>query len=362
MFTAKSASPLDMIGPFPYPLFDQAAERKLTLITAPPGYLLADSLVGTIMRLDRPLIWLRLGAEDSDPATLLLSIIFAVQRLLPEFGIETVAAMRAKPGPIFSWPPLFSSLGRELHELLYSTTAFVFENLETLAAKPETLQLLGSHLLPSFPDQSSCFLISNQGMSSCDIPEVAHRIDMKDLQLDSSALVSLADCLGAPLPARQIQRIAMLSEGRAEVLVGICLACNLLGTEYLAKELERTRNRNVLLENLTRTLIDQTDAQAQQALGLLVQLGYIHPTLLGNSLQGKLSVDAPWFQQLAEDWERFRRFWRPLLQSNLDVKVLPNPALVYHLREQADRSGGVTPGGAVIPMGWGRREYCQGGL
>ena len=164
MFTAKSVSPLDKIGPYPYPLFDQAADRNLTLITAPPGYLLADSLVGTIVRRDRPLIWLRLGAEDSDPATLLLSIIFAVQRMLPDFGVETVAAMRAKPGPIFSWPPLYSSLGRELHELLYSTTAFVFENLETLTAKPETLQLLGSYLLPSFPNQSSCILISNQGM------------------------------------------------------------------------------------------------------------------------------------------------------------------------------------------------------
>jgi DNA-binding SARP family transcriptional activator len=330
MFTAKSVSPLDKIGPYPYPLFDQAAERKLTLITAPPGYLLADSLVGTIMRRDRPLIWLRLGAEDGDPATLLLSIIFAVQRMLPDFGVETLAAMRAKPGPIYSWPPLFSSLGRELHELLYSTTAFVFENLETLTAKPETLQLLGYHLLPSFPNQSSCFLISNQGMSSRDIPELAHRIDVKDIQLDSSALVSLAECLGTPLPARQIQRIAMLSEGRAEVLVGICLASNLLGTEYLAKELERTRNRNELLENLTRTLIDQTDAQAQQALGLLVQLGYIHPSLIGKTLKEKLSVDAPWLQQLAEDWERFRRFWRPLLRNNLSGKILPNPALVNH--------------------------------
>ena len=123
----------------------------------------------------------------------------------------------------------------------------------------------------------------------------------------------------------------MLSEGRGEVLVGICLACNLLGTEYLAKELERTRNRNELLENLTRALIAQTDAQAHRTLGLLLQLGYIHPTLLGKSLQGKLSVDAPWLQQLAEDWERFDDFGVLSCRAICNVKVLPNPALVYQI-------------------------------
>ena len=331
MFTAKFASPLDHIGPYPFPVFDQAAEHGLTLITAPPGYLLDDSLAGLIARQDRPLIWLRLGPEDSDPATLLLSIISSVRRLRADFGVETIAAMRARPGPIFRWPPLFRSLGDELHETLDPSTVLVFENLELLAAGYETMNLLGAYILPSLPKQAPCILISNQRLPPATIPEDAQRFDAKDLRLDNLACISLAERINASLPPKQLQRVAQLSDGLPEVLVGICAACNLLGKEYMAKELGQTRSVDDLLQTITQALVTQVDAQTQQTLGLLVQLGYSHPSLIGQTMKGDLSVDAPWFQQLTEDWERFRRIWRPLLQKNLGQSHLQNVALLNHV-------------------------------
>jgi tetratricopeptide (TPR) repeat protein len=232
------------------------------------------------------------------------------------------------PGPIFSWPPLFTSLGRELHETLDPSTVLVFENLEVLAAGDETLRLLSSHILQSLPNQAPCILISNQRLPSSAISEHAQRFDAKELRLDNLASLSLAERISTSLPEKQIQQVALLSEGRPEVLVGLCMACNCLKSTLWNGQ---TRSVDELLQTITRALIAQVDSQAQQALGLLVNLGYSHPSLIGKSLEGHLSADAPWFQLLTEDWERFRRLWRPLLLHNLSPSRLQNDALVNHL-------------------------------
>ena len=350
MFTAKSASPLDGIGPYHYPVFDTITERKLSVITAPRGYLLSDSLAGRIMRQARPLVWLRMDQEDRDPATLLLSIISAVRRQQPDFGNETTGLMREKPGPIYGWAPLFAVLGSELRESLDPTTILVFEKLDRLEEGPGAIWLLGSQLIPAIPSTAACILISNQEIPSVALTERAVRWEANDLRLNDQAFLSLVDCIGTPRLAGHINQLEALSEGRPEVLAGICMACNLLGMDYMLKEFERTRSMDDLLENTTRALIGQTDIQSRQALGLLVHLEYNHPKLIENTLKVHLLAEAPWFQPLVEDWERIRGIWRSPLQRNLETTNLQDNEQIKRLGETLVKEGALSQ--AVRLYGW----------
>ena len=106
-FVAKSAAPNAPHGTLRHAALDQAATTALdqaattalTLFNAPAGYLLTDSLAATLAEQGRPTLWLRLGQEDRDPATFLISLIAAAQRLSPEIGAATLEQMRRHPGP-----------------------------------------------------------------------------------------------------------------------------------------------------------------------------------------------------------------------------------------------------------------------
>ncbi|HWQ13429.1 MAG TPA: hypothetical protein VNL77_11540, partial [Roseiflexaceae bacterium] len=73
---AKSAAPLPLAPALSLPAIGQA-EAGVTLIAAPPAYLLPERLAAALVVRGRAVIWLRLGPEDEDPACLLLSLIGA---------------------------------------------------------------------------------------------------------------------------------------------------------------------------------------------------------------------------------------------------------------------------------------------
>jgi hypothetical protein len=95
-FVAKSAAPNAPHETLRHPTLDHAAMGTLTLFNAPTGDLLADNLAATLAEHGRPILWLRLGHEDSDPATFLVTLI-AAQRLYPEIRAATFEQMRRHP-------------------------------------------------------------------------------------------------------------------------------------------------------------------------------------------------------------------------------------------------------------------------
>lgn len=113
-FAAKSAAPYATRSSIPHLSLERAAAGGNTMFVAPPGYLLTEHLMAVLSEGGRPIMWLRFGSEDHDPATLLLSLIGAAQRLCPGAGMATLEQMRRQPGPLTRWPPLFAWEG-EIH-------------------------------------------------------------------------------------------------------------------------------------------------------------------------------------------------------------------------------------------------------
>ena len=108
-FTAKSAAPLVAHVPIPLAALEQAADDHMTVFTAPPGYLPAGALAATLSRRQRTTLWLRLGPEDRDAGTLLISLVAAMQRIRPGAGAFGNAAIRINT-------PVFDNLGTWKHE------------------------------------------------------------------------------------------------------------------------------------------------------------------------------------------------------------------------------------------------------
>ena len=59
---------------------------------------------------------------------LLVSLITAVQRRLPNFGQATLELMCRRPGPVAGWPPTFAGLAEGLNEALSARDALVLEH------------------------------------------------------------------------------------------------------------------------------------------------------------------------------------------------------------------------------------------
>src|SRR6266536_4680311 len=113
-FVAKSAMPCEALLVSGRPAYDHAADGGLTLLSAPPGYLLGEDIAASLTRHGRSAVWLRLGSEDHDPGTLLASLVDTMRRRYPALGNATAELMRREPGPVTGWQGLFESVAAEL--------------------------------------------------------------------------------------------------------------------------------------------------------------------------------------------------------------------------------------------------------
>jgi ATP/maltotriose-dependent transcriptional regulator MalT len=69
--------------------FEDVANGMTTLLDAPSGYVLTEDLASAFTRLNRHPLWLRVGLEDRDPATFLLSVVTSARRIHHDAGQAT---------------------------------------------------------------------------------------------------------------------------------------------------------------------------------------------------------------------------------------------------------------------------------
>jgi DNA-binding SARP family transcriptional activator len=323
LFAAKSAAPYTAgRAILRQPVLEQAASGGLTLFNAPAGYLLADSLAATLAEQDRPTLWLRLGPEDHDPATFLISLIAGAQRLHPGAGMVTLEQMRRRPGPTFGWPPLFAHLAHELSEALPAYTALVLEHIHHLNSGSPTLGLLGHHLLPALPADFTCILTAHHRLPPA-LPARARHINTGHLKLDARQASALAESVGE-FPTDAMRRAVALVKGRAVALSGLLAASEALGPDFVRQAIARATSADNLLARVAEAWLASAETGVIQSLALTMRLEYNHPALAVALLEGKTPPPGPWLQPLADGWARVRRLWHAPLRSALHAGVTPN--------------------------------------
>jgi DNA-binding SARP family transcriptional activator len=332
-FIAKSAAPTESNSAAALWTFERAAAGGLTLFTAPPGYLPADGLADTLRRQGRQTHWIRLGPEDRDPGTLLLSILAAVQHQHPGFGLSTLELMRRRPGPVMGWPPLFGRLAAELAEVLPQSAALVFEHAHHLVRAQQTLALLGSTVLPAVDLDVACVLMSHQGLPPAALPANLVRRSTRDLRLSAANVQQLLQRHAPALGRESALRVAALCRGGAAALAGIWEASALLGATVVERAVRRTRRVQDLLAELVAVWLQLAGVDAYRAVGLTLRLEYSHPALTGAVLGEARLPPGPWLQALAGDWSRIRTIWREPLWSVLGPSRLPGRDALHRAAE-----------------------------
>ncbi|HEY3229474.1 MAG TPA: BTAD domain-containing putative transcriptional regulator [Roseiflexaceae bacterium] len=323
-FAAKSAAPCAASLNLRHPVLDHAAKGGITLFAAPRGYLLTDSLAAALAEHKRPTLWLRLGPEDGDPATFLVSLIAAAQRLCPGVGQATQEHMRRQPGPIVGWPALFAHLGQELAAALPPSGALVLEDSHHLNDTHPTLALVGAHLLPALPRTVACILTADHRLPAGALPADTVHVGANELSLDPRAALELAERADTELSTACVRRMVALTEGRAVVHAGLCAASAMLGSALIEQAVERATSGDDLLARVARAGLMVADADAQRVLALTMRLEYSHPALLQAALGEGTLPAGPWLQPLADGWTRIRSVWHAPLRAALRAGAIPS--------------------------------------
>ena len=328
-FIAKSAAPRGSNSAAAHWTFDRAAAGGLTLFTAPPGYLLAEGLSDALRRQGRQMHWIRLGPEDSDPGTLLLSVLAAVQHQHPGFGLSTLELIRRQPGPVMGWPPLFGRLAAELAEVMPGPAALVFEHVHFLGRAHRTLALLGSTLLPALNLDTACVLMSHEDLPLAALPASIVRRSTRDLRLSAATVQQLLHRTAPTLGREAALRAAALCRGGAAALAGVWEASTLLGATVVERAIHRARRGQDLLAALASAWLQMIGTDARRVVALTLLLEYSHPTLTGAVLGETLLPPGPWLQSLAGDWSRVRTIWRDPLWAVLASSRLPGRDVLH---------------------------------
>ena len=336
---AKSAVPSTGNFRLRIPSLNHVTTDRVSIFTAPDGYLPTESLASTLYEQRRPVLWLNLDPEDADPATFLVSLIQAAQRLHAGVGAMTLAQMRSRPGPAFGWQSSFVHLAQEFTQSLPGDTAIVLERASRLYHAPQTLALTCHSLVPVLPSTMALIMISDQLPPKTAFPFQVHRTVVDDLRITTPEMLGDATPVQSTLPVTSIRRAIALTQGRAVALAGLLDAESRLGQRFVQEAIERARNLDDLLTRVALMWQASANRNSRQAVALAVQLGYCHPDVIrAGIILGEVPV-GPWLQSLADGWARVRQIWESPLQALFNVKQILNRDILHRVAEYWARAG-----------------------
>ena len=312
---------------------------KLALIQAAPGYLLTESLAASLEEQGQVLLWLRLGWEDFDPATCLLSLISTFQEHSEKIGTATLEAMRRLPGPIQGWPALFAQLGDEIREHMQESFILVLENLENLTRAPQTWMLLGNHFLPALPRQASVSLISQVNLPGHSLREQPEVITTNELRLPAEVSEHQFQNWESISEKECLRQAVHLVNGSMVGISGLCMAAQLLGEAYVKDVLKHRTTQAEVFAQIAQDWLDTLDKLEIQSTDTLTSLGYNHPDI-NQSLTGRSMISpAPWTQQLNAGWIRPHRIWLSGIERALRLHASSHKESIHCLANYLCRSG-----------------------
>jgi DNA-binding SARP family transcriptional activator len=303
-----------------HPAFDDAAEPELTLFDAADDSLPTEGLAAALVRKSRRPIWLRLGPQDRDPGTFLVSLATSAAR----FGAAnvTLELMRTKPGPVYGWPSLFARLGAEMGGRLSKGGALVLENVQHAWDRTATFTLLSTELLPALGRAVPCVLVAC-GSPPHEPPDAWAWRSRDDFNLPLTTARQALDEIGWPSSRHAPEQVTALA-ARPAVLAAIRAARSSAGPRALASVLERAHGEEDLLTQLAGVLLAATSEDGRRALALALWVEYTHPAMTSAVTGESRLPRGLWIQSLEDGWSRVRNNWRGPLCAALGQRFMPS--------------------------------------
>ena len=313
--------------------FADLVRGGITVFEDPEGCLPTEHLAPALRETGQRPIWLRLGPEDRDPGTFLLSAVTAVRQCCPDFGEASLGLMRAQPGPVYGWPALFAHLARELMERLAGGRALILEDPHDIWSRSTVFPLIRTYLLPMLAPVAPCVLITRRSPAA-DAPSRSVRLREPELRVpDTVADGVLAECaprLGTRLRGRALTVIG----GRQTVIAGLQAVREASGEGGVAPLLKYARNWEHLLARIAGTLLRDADDDGRSGLGLMLRTEYAHPALMGAAIGAGPLPAGPWLQFLEDGWTRIRPCWHRPLQAALGRRAVVRRDMLHGVADR----------------------------
>ncbi len=299
----------------------------------PEACLPTEQIAAVLRRTGQRPIWLRLGPEDRDPGSFLLSAITAARRCHPGIGEASLALMQAQPGPVYGWPALFAHLGYELRECLADRGALILEDPHDIWSRSALFPLVRTQFLPVLAAVAPCVLVTRRSLGAGALGDWA-RLREPELRVpDAMTDQVLAEC--APhLGTRLRERALAVIGGRQTVITGLQAVCAGTGEDAVAPLLMHARTPEQLLARIAGTLLRHTGDEGRSTLGLALRTEYAHPAFTGTALAGGSQPDGPWLQSLEDGWARIRPCWRRPLQAVLGRHAAPGSDVLHRAADR----------------------------
>ncbi|HEY9088622.1 MAG TPA: BTAD domain-containing putative transcriptional regulator [Anaerolineaceae bacterium] len=324
---AKFAAPVVFPDQWISPVVDMAFRGRLSLFTAPSGYLPTSQIATLAHRWDTPLIWLRAGEEDRDPGVLLTSLISALQKIEARAGSETLAAMRRQPGPVSGWAPLFAAAAREYAAALPDGALLAIEHAGKLSGS-SCLELLGAHFLPLLPEPIVVMITSHEPLPPRSFPLQPQQFRERDLQINAQTGWDALNRMRSSLTDQALHRAITLGEGRVGLLENLGQASQVLDPALVARNLDESRSLDDLLMRLTRAWVGALPPGASYLAQMAVQLNDFHPEMMRSVINAGLPDAPSWLQPLDGGWQRVLCSWQPPLRLTLKTLQRTEPLLL----------------------------------
>ena len=335
-FEAKTLIPRGSDPEAVHRAFDDAAGGDLTILDAPPGHLLSEGLAAALARAGRRPLWLRLGPEDQDPGTFLMSLASAA-------GVSQalVQLMRARPGPVFGWQPLYTELAGLLRGSVAPHGALVLEDAGQAGRGCPTTALVSTDLLAALDGATPCVILGRHASPSGIRLRCASR-SAAELRQPAEGVRHVLSEVVPSLTRGARERAVALIGGRAAVLAGLRQVSD-AADGSLGQMLERSVSWQELLTRFATTLLADVGEDARRALAVATRTEYTR----GDRLSDAAGPDGPWFQCLEDGWARIRTCWQAPLRTALGSAADLGPD---QLHDAADWLAGVGGDGQAISL------------
>ena len=309
-------------------LLEEGLQRKLTLISAPPGYGKTTLIGELVAASEQPIVVLSLDGGDNDPASFLAYLVAAFQRLGVQIGEHVLSPLQSPQRPTYS--VIVHHLLNDLFEAR-DDLVVVLDDLHLIHSE-EVLALLESileHLPPTIH-----FVIAAREDPPLPLPKWRARgqlSELRDLELRFSpaeATALLNDIMGLALSESDVAKLESRTEGwvaglllaalslREQSDVGAFLESFAGGHHYIAEYLvEEVLHKQPL--HIQRFLL-QTSV-LDQLCGSLCDAVLAEPALRGQEVLEELQHANMFIVPLDAEhrWYRYHHLFGELLQARL---------------------------------------------
>lgn len=265
------------------------AQRKLILISAPPGFGKTTLVSEWIQSRQVPTAWLSLDDGDNDPARFFAYLIAALQTVQPDVGEATTTMLRAPQLAPFEslLTPLLNDLANVSQDVLFVLDDYhVIEN--------ETIHNAIAFLLEHLPTQIHC-VISTRTDPPLPLARLRARDQLVEIRAadlrftPDEATAFLNRVMGLPLAASDVaaleartegwiaglQLAALSMRGHSDIsgFIAAFTGSNHYILDYLVEEVLRRQPADIQAFLLQTSILDRATASLCDALGWKLEVG-----------------------------------------------------------------------------------------